>query len=303
MAVKKRWGYFCALIAIFLWSWNVVISRYLSDAVPPIQISFFRWLIAGAFITPFTIHEIYLCRHILLKNIKIILIISLGLAFMNNFIYLAGKSISAVDMSLLGTSGPIFFIFLSSFIFKNHLSVRQLSGFIIALLGVIWVISDGNINYLINFDFKAGDFWMLAYALFFSIYGLAQRKRPMEISQLGFFSVAIIIGLLMILPFFIASLPKFPLSNIDKTGWAIFAFLGIVNSVIGYLAWNLALDKLGNFEANLFYYTMPLFSCLEAYLFLGEQLYPAQVWGAGIVIFGIYFAATHNHNPPRIVRP
>lgn len=303
MTIKKKWGYLCALTAIFLWSWNVVISRYLSDAVPPIQISFFRWLIAGIFIIPFTVHEIYASRHIIRQHIKILLIISLGLAFMNNFIYLAGKSISAVNMSLLGTFGPIFFIFLSSIIFKTHLSIRQTVGFIIALVGVVWVISEGNINYLINFKFEAGDLWMLGYALFFSIYGLAQRYRPTQISQLGLLSITIIIGLIMLLPFFLSSLQQYPLSNIDATGWSIFAFLGIVNSVIGYLAWNLALDKLGNFESNLFYYTMPLFSCIEAYLFLGEQLYSAQIWGAVIVISGIYFAATHNHNPPRIVRP
>ena len=280
-------GYFFGLLAIFLWSWNVIISRYLAPFIPPFQISFFRWFIAGICLLPFTYKQVLKEKITLLKSWKIVLFLSVGLAFMNNFIYQAGHSTSAIDMSLLATMGPVLMVIFSWIFFRVSLSKRQIIGFLITFLGVLIVISGGKISAFQDFRFAAGNLWMLVFAIFFGLYGAFERKRPQNLSQISFLSVTITVGTLTLLPFFLTTLDKNPLSNIGIVQWGLLAYLGIVNSIFGYLAWNIALSRIGSLRAGLLYYLLPLFSSIEAFFVLDEHLALGELIGAAFVFSGI----------------
>lgn len=307
MTRSQTIGLTTGILALFLWSWNVIISKYLAGSVPPFQISFFRWIIASVCILPFTIKPIYEARHTLFKHWKLILLVSLMLGFMNNFIYQAGASTSAIDMALLATLGPVFLLILSWLFLGLHLTIKQGMGFLITFMGILIVILGAHLRDLSDLDFNMGSLWMLAYAFSFGLYGMLQTKEPQNVSKITLLGITIVIGTLCLLPFFIPTLKTHPITQITTFQWGLLIYLGMINSILGYLFWNIALAKLGDLQTSLMYYILPLFSTIEAYFALNEKVYETQLLGGILVLGGIVFANFHHakgkKSSVRIVRP
>ena len=299
MMNKRNIGYLLGFSAIIMWSFNVIISKHMAGILYPFQISFFRWFIASVFILPFSYKLIWNARKTLLKHWKLILILSIFLAAMNNFVYQAGHTSEAIDMSLIATTGPIFLVIISKFLFNIPISTKQIIGFILSLIGVIIVISDGELTHLAHFHFVSGDFWMLLNAFTFGTYGALQKLRPKEISPFTLLSITTILGTFLLFPFFILTSIHHPIRDLAPQEISILLYLGIVNSVLAYFFWDLALDKLGNLKTSLIYYTIPIFSMTEAYFLLHEQIYKAQIAGSFLIIGGIFFSAIKKNEKHR----
>ena len=98
-----------ALLAIAFWSGNFVVSRGLSDSIHPINLAFYRWLMASLIFTPFAIRGLIKEWGIIKKHIPYLLLTAfLGVSTFNTLIYFAGRSTTAVNMSLIMLTFPIF---------------------------------------------------------------------------------------------------------------------------------------------------------------------------------------------------
>ncbi len=299
----KTSGYFFGFAAVFLWSWNVIISRYLADLVPAFQISFGRWVFALLALLPFTAKSLWQYRYHFLRSWKLMLVMGFTLAFQNYFVYRAGHTSMAIDMSLIATTGPLFMVLMSALLFKIFLSKRQLIGLILAFLGVLVVITHGSLLNLKGFHFVSGDFWMLMDALFFGFYSVIQTKKDPVIPHLTLLCGTIVLSLIILFPFFLYTLPAAPLSELNGRSWGLIIYLGVFNSIFGYLWWNIALEKLGNVQTGLMYYTIPLFSTTEAFFLLHEKIYESQIWGGLLVLTGIILASFHTKKAGIVGRP
>lgn len=295
--------YIFALFAVFFWSFNVIVSKYFSNSFTPWQLSFGRWFFAMIVILPFTFSDIIKYRKEICKNFAFILSSSIiGIMFQNTFIYIAGHTISAIDMSLIGVLGPIFLIVFSVIFLKEKIKAEQMFGLIITIFGLVFVISRGNLINLKKFDFKIGDLWMLASSIFFGIYGTFMNKKPKELSEILILSVSIIVGVILMTPFFVLSLninPIFPLSN---KFIFVMIYMGVVNSLIAFLLWNTAINKYGSIKIGIIYYLMPIFSMIESHFILGEKITINQVYGGLLVILGISIIQFYGNFKIKIVR-
>lgn len=289
-------GFLLAFGAVFFWSFNVIFAHILKTELTPIQIAFFRWLIAALAFLPFTAEKIWKSRTLLLNNWKIVLILSFfGIALSNTFVYQASYTSTAVDMALIGTSGPIFLIFFARVFLGISVSRNQILGILCALAGVVTIITDGSLKQLEDFRFAVGDFWMLGTAVTFGFYGAMQEKiKPLNIPAFALLPATIILATLMLLPFFLLSLENAPLTSVTPTGWKIILFLGVGNSAVAYIAWNISIRIIGSLKSSIIYYLMPVLSTIEAYFILGEQIAPAQMYGGLLVLTGIILTTVHS---------
>ncbi|MBP3615649.1 MAG: DMT family transporter [Alphaproteobacteria bacterium] len=287
--ISKTKGYILAILAVLFWSFNVIVAKYFANTFTPWQISFYRWFFASICLIPFTLGDIIKKHDIIFKNFKIIFWLSItGIVLMNTFSYIAGDTISAVEMSLIGVMGPVFIVILSRIFYDIHISLRQVWGIIISFIGVIAIVLHGKFLSS-NFAFKIGDLWMLMLALSFGIYSVIMIKRPKEISQTTLLSCIILLGTTIILPFFLWDSFHHPVCdkwNLISVGALL--YMGIFNSVLSYLFWNISLDTIGSLKASVIYYLMPIFSSIEAYFLLNEEIYKAQIYGGILVLIGIY---------------
>ncbi len=282
-------GYFLAVLSVFLWSFNVIVSRYFSNVFSPVQISFLRWALVVIILFPFIIKDVWKNSEKLYKNWKIILALSvIGIVIMNNLTYVAGKTISAVDMSLFAVLGPIFLLILSHCFLKTVITKKQILGISISFIGVITIILQGKFLSIGNFKFAQGDFYMLLFALSFGVYSILMIKKPKNISGITLLFVMALIGTLIKLPLFLYGICEHPIIwNLNIKNILIFLYLALFNSIIAFLGWNYALVKIGGIKASMIYYLMPVFSSVSAYFILGEKIHPSQIYGGILVLLGI----------------
>jgi drug/metabolite transporter (DMT)-like permease len=68
-------------------------------------------------------------------------------------------------------------------------------------------------------------------------------------------------------------------------------YIGVGPTVVGFLAWNVGVRRLGPSGAMVFYNTLPLYGALLAYLFLGESIGLIHLLGGALIIGGGLWAA------------
>lgn len=281
-------GYFFALTAIFFWSFNIIIASYFATELAPFEIAFGRWFVASLILVPMAWKGLRKNWRLLWQNWELVVALTIsGIVLDNTLIYYAGRTASAIDMGLLDVTGPIFLVILSRIFLKTSISGQQITGLLIAVFGVITIILQGDFTQLSKINLVSGDLLMLVNTFCFAVYSLLQSKRPVQISQPVMLAATAVAGVIVIIPFLFGTVSVARLESLQPIDYGVFIYLGIFNSVLSYLAWNSALARIGNIKTSIIYYLLPLFSGVEAYLFLHEKLYWSQLTGGLLVICGI----------------
>ena len=140
---------------------------------------------------------------------------------------------------------------------------------------------------------------MLINTFAFAVYSLLQIKRPQQISQSVMLTATAIVGTIIILPIMLLENTPNSLLQLNAEDLGVILYLGIFNSILAYLAWNISLAKIGNLKAGIIYYLLPIFSGIEAALILGEKIYPSEIAGGALIILGIMLTNMPNNKSAR----
>ncbi len=287
-------GIALAVLATLIWSGNFVISRGVSQQIPPVSLAFYRWSLATLLIAPLAFKKFKEEKEVVRKNLKYLFWVALtGITLFNTFVYVAGHYTSAINMALIGTtSSPIFATIMAVIFLKERLNAFRIIGILLCISGIVLLLSKGSWDNLSSFTFSTGDLWSLAGALSFAIYNILVRKKPSGISPVNFLFVIFFTGTILLLPAFVTeTLVTAPFQWNDQVIGSII-YLGLGTSVISFLCWNAALQKLGTGTTVLFGNLIPIFSTLEAVWLLGEKINSIHLMSGLIVIGGLVIANT-----------
>ncbi len=284
-------GYFFAIGATAIWSGNFIIARGLSDGIPPISLAFWRWVVAVIVFLPFALRPLIVEWGILKKNILYLSITALlGITIFNTLIYFAGHTTTAINLSLISITFPVFIVILSRIFFREPITLNKGIGIILVATGVVLLITKGNISRLLNISFAIGDVWMLAAALIFAIYSILLKHKPKMLSIWAFQLSTFILGLFFLFPFFIWEYVTTPPGEFDTKIVSSILYVGIFASLSAFVLWNKAIMAVGPSKAGMIYYTLPLFSGLLAYIFLKENISIIRFYSVLLIISGILTA-------------
>jgi len=292
-------GYLFALGATAIWSGNFIIARDLNESIPPISLAFWRWVVAVLVLTPFAYKKLITEWKTLKKNSLYLSIVSfLGVTVFNTLIYVAGHTTTAINLSLISITFPVFIVILSRVFYKEAITIYKTIGILLVLFGVVLLITKGELSKLLNLSFAIGDIWMLLAAIIFALYSILLRKKPTELSVSGFQLSTFILGLAFLFPFFIwETLNSPPIQYESKTIFSIL-YVGIFASLTAYILWNKAIVNIGATNAGMIYYTLPIFSGFLAYLFLDETIGINHLYSLLLILSGILIATLKKKSLP-----
>jgi drug/metabolite transporter (DMT)-like permease len=285
-------GMLFAVVAVIIWSGNFIIARAVNQQIGPVSLAFFRWFTATLIIAPLAWKKIRVEKAIAITNWKYIFWTSItGITLFNTLVYVSGHYTTAINMALIGTtSSPVFAIILAVIFLKEKLTPLRLLGMLTCISGILLLLSKGSWYILAKFRFSTGDLWILAAALAFGIYSMLVKKKPSGLSPLFFLFVLFAAGTLMLFPFFLVD---FFTGNPIQWSYRLLGsiiYLGAGTSVIAFLCWNLAIQKLGTSGTVLFGNLIPVFSAMEAVWLLDETVSRIQLVSGLIVIIGLLLA-------------
>ncbi|QZK91060.1 DMT family transporter [Flavobacterium sp. CHNK8] len=281
-------GVLFALLATLLWSGNMVIASGIKGHIPPVGLAFWRWAVACIVLAPFALKTTIDTISTVKKHIKYLSITALlGITIFNTLIYFAGKTTSAVNLSLIAISIPLFIVLLSRIVFKEKVSTKQNIGIAIIITGVLVLISKGSFQALLHIQFAIGDVLMLFACFFFACYTILVRQKPDELTPKVFLFSLFVIGTIFLLPIYVVEHIYFKKVTLDSKTIFITGYVGVCASLISFYVWNEAIRLIGTSKTALIYYLIPVFSGLLAYLFLNQEISLLQMISMGIIISGL----------------
>ena len=284
-------GYLCALTATAIWSGNFIVACGLSEIIPPVTLAFWRWVVAVIVFLPFALKPLIAERQQLLKNIRYLSVTALlGVTVFNTLIYIAGHTTSALNLSLIAITFPIFIIILSRMLYKEKITANKMLGIVLVTGGIVLLITKGDLSVLRNISFAVGDLWMLSASIIFAIYSILIKQKPKELSIWAFQLSTFSIGLLFLFPFFVWESSTVPPGNYDTTTILSILYVGIFASLTAFVLWNKAIVTIGPSKSGIIYYTLPLFSGFLAYLFLNESIGMIHLFSVFLIVTGILTA-------------
>lgn len=281
------------ILATVLWGGNFVIGRAVADDIPPIILSYFRWIIALIVFLPIAWKSFAKDWQYIRNHLRIVIVLSLtGIATFNTLVYVALHYTTAINASLMNSTTPIVIFLLSYLFIKEKLTKKQIIGAILSLIGVLFIISRGSLELITSFSFNSGDLIMLIAVLSWSIYSLLVKQYSDRLPGNSTFLASIVIGIIILTPFFIFDW----LNEHESINWSIgsvsaILYIGIFASIVAFLSWNSGVVRLGASKAGIFLNFIPLFATLFAVIFIGETLQLSQLFGAVFVISGVYLAS------------
>ena len=287
-----RWShhpYLLLTLANLFWAGNWIIGRAFRDEVPPLALSFWRWVIALICLLPLAWPHLRGDRAALLANWHWLLLFgALGTGCYNALAYLGLQQTTAINGLTLNSFVPIMIIALSWALFGRRLGQREAVGVLTSLVGVLTIVAHGDLSMLLGLRFNNGDLWVLGSVVAWSAYTLLLPHRP-DVHPLSFLAAISVTGLIALAPFYLwEMLVQERFIVFSTASLAGMAYTGIFPAFLGFILWNRGVAEVGPSKAGLFMHLIPLFGIVLSILFLGELPRIHHGVGISLILTGIW---------------
>ena len=289
------------LTATALWAGNAIAGRALVGSVSPITLTAVRWVLAALILLPFGWHIFKPGSPLWENKIRFLLLGLFGVGSYNTLLYLALQTSSAINVTLIGASMPIWMLFIGSVFYQVKPKLLQMIGAIVSLVGVAVVLTRGDLSALLSMQMVVGDILIMVATFLWAFYSW-MLSRPGASTErqwpwADFLMAQILIGLLwtgLFDSFEIASGHAY----LDLNLWtgSLILFVAIGPSLIAYRCWGLGVNGAGPTVAAFFANFIPLFTALLSAAILGES--PSLFHGVAftLIVAGIWVSSPKNRS-------
>lgn len=259
-------------------------GKYVVAEMTPLQITFSRWLLAVFLLFPIA-HWIERPNwKAVWKEWKLLFIMALlGIIGYNFLLYMALQFTTPINAALVNSINPTVIVLFSSLLLKERISLKSGLGLVISLLGVLLVLTKGQLQQLFQNTYNQGDLLMLLAILVWTIYSIIGRRMK-TIPPISATAVSVSLGLLILLPFILISGIQFPQSSQAVIG---ILYMGIFPSVGSFIFWNVALRHIGASQAGIYLNLIVVFTAIFS-LLVGQTITFIQIAGGVLVFIGVY---------------
>lgn len=289
---KKRLAYFLLFITPLFFCVNILIARTTAELIPPFLLACIRWIVASLILTVFTFQEIKEQWHLIWEEKWTLLILGFfGMFVCGAFVYLGAQTSTATNIGILYSVSPVAIVLFARFFFKEQLSYLQWGGIMIAILGVMVILSKGELTNLLGLKFTHGDWWIFFASLGWAIYSLILKFKKSKFSQFTQFTLIAWFGVITMLPMMFYE-GIYLEQNIFtwKVGLAILG-LALIPSLLAYQTYGFVQHHLGASTAGIVMYLVPFYNGILAFLILGENIQIYHLIGGVIVLIGVWFSS------------
>ena len=275
-----------------LWAGNAIVGRLCSDLISPFALNLLRWSIAFVVLLP-------LAWKVLRKDSPIwplwrqyALLGLLGIGCYNALLYLALKTSTPLNVTLVSSSMPVWMLAIGRLCWGIAVSRRQLYGALLSILGVVVVMSRGDLHSLLNLRFVAGDLFMVLATIAWAFYTwlLSRTHEPREVKAhwASFLLAQMVFGLLWSVLFTAGEVVMGEFRFV--AGWPLFAallFIAIGPAILAYRFWGMGVQRSTPAIAGFFGNLIPIFTALLSILILGETPHLYHGIAFALIVAGI----------------
>ncbi|RKG37909.1 DMT family transporter [Acinetobacter rongchengensis] len=281
------WAVCLPILAVLIWSLNIAVTRYVTDYISPVSISFYRWMVAFIILTPLMLPKVWKQRQLIQQHLGQFAVLSaFGMVLYQGLAYTAAHYTSATNMGIINAFIPVFTIFVSMLILKEIPNRFAVIGSFISFFGLLYVIGQGNFSNLAQLGGHWGDLLMVLAVFFYAFYGVFLKKWQLKVPLLISLYVQVGFTLIYHLPFVF----YLGIDPINQDNVASVLYAGVFPSLVAPLLWMVAVQYLGPNRTSIFMNLMPIFTAIIAYFWLHEAWTVFHTIGGVVILIGIAMA-------------
>ena len=291
------------ILATAFWAGNFVFGAAALESTDPMSLTWIRWALA---VVPLLVVAQLVEKpdwRRALRHLPLLTLLGiLGIIGFSLLIYQALRFTSPLNASLINSVNPALIVVLAALLpaavqgaRRTRITWRAVLGIVLGLIGVLIVLTDGDVAAILRTGLNTGDLLMLAVILAWSIYTLVGRRihDVPPITSTAIQAAASTVLLTPFLAFTGLTLPAEPL------GWGAIAYIVIFPSIAAYVLWNAATRLVPPATASIYINLQVVFTALIGLPF-GFEITGVQVVGGVIVVAAVVLLARGAAPPPRV---
>ncbi|MBP1325862.1 drug/metabolite transporter (DMT)-like permease [Leucobacter exalbidus] len=293
IAIRPWVGILALVGATLAWAGNFLLGGAAVGEMGVLSLAWMRWAIA---VVPLFVIAHFVEKpdwRLIARNWpRIVLLAICGLAIYNIMLYLSLGADSAVNASLINSVNPALIAVAAAIFLRSRVGVRGVCGIALAFFGVVWILTSGSPQTILDNPPSAGSLFMLVAICAWTAYTILGRTGPKlpPIASVAAQALVVTVGLA---PFALGSGLDLPSSS---SGWAALAYIAVFPSIVSYVLWNTALQVIPAPRAGVFLNLITVFTVLGAVL-LGTPLTIEELIGGVLVLAGVALTTNWRHRP------
>lgn len=289
------------VIAMLCVSLNHVIGRGVHADVPPVGLGFWRWFLGALIILLFIWPNRMQSFSIIYRNLRYFFTLGFLLAFSSTAVLVALHFTTATNAAMINSTQPIITVLLLWAFVHDELRWIQKCGVLLAFLGVIVMLSKGNLQEVLAMNIGLGDLIALTAMVGLATYSILVRKMPAGLSIMETSFAIIMTGSIVLLPFYILESVFYHPVAIDAVSLYTISGMAVFVVVCGMTAWTLGIQLLGPAISSVFLNLIPVFGAVLAAIFLGEKFHSYHLLCLVLVFAGMLMVLGRNLFSPKQV--
>lgn len=293
-----RLAYLGLVLTPLFWAGNAVVARGVVGQIPPLSMSFWRWVLALAILLPIGLPAAWRQRRVIGEHwLTILALATFSVGAFNSLLYFAAVTTTATNIALINTTIPIMVALLSWLLLGDRTRPIQALGIALAVVGILVVVGRGELTTLTALQAQPGDLLMVLAVFCWGLFSVLLRRQSVPLTPLAFLTVQVALGTLVILPFYLVDLWFFSGGFEVGVGSLVpLLYFAIFPGLLAYAFWNHAVHQVGPARSAIFMYLTPVFATVLATVFLDETLGMPHMVGGLLILAGLYLAT-------RVARP
>lgn len=290
MSKTRTFATLSALFAVVIWGATFVATKIALTEVSPATIVWIRFGIGVAILGLAVLARRQFAIPAASDLAMLALLGFIGVTF-HQWLQATGlQTTRATNTAWIVATIPVFTALLGWLFLKEKMGWLRVGGIAVAALGVLLVVSDGNLVSLFTGEFGAvGDLLILISALNWAVYTILSRRELARHPAARMMFYVMLFGWLFTCIWIFSVGPGLDeIPALTFKGWMAILMLGIFGSGLAYIAWYDALREIPASQLGVFINIEPLVTTVLAALMINEPVTPITLIGGTVIILGVW---------------
>ena len=279
MLKAYAWLTFCVMV----WGSNFVFGKMLVQDFSPALLTMLRLLFIVLFLIGLSSYKKHFKR---VNKSDLLVVFFLGLigVFINQWSFFVGlQTADPTTSALILATTPILTSVLAAIFLKEKLTIRMLMGSIVAIIGIYFVVTKGDLSSL---HIDKGLLWIVITMITFAIMIIITRLLSNRIDPLTITLYSNVVGLIVSIPFaFLLDTPVHVSS--DMSDWFFLIGTAVVVHGIATLIWNQNIRHVDASKASILSNLEPFVAMIMGLILLYKPITRAEIVGSLFIVGGV----------------
>lgn len=238
-----------AILTSLLFAGSFVAGKYTTSEMGPLLITLLRYAIASLFLQLLVAYKGNIGSRIgqasQSDKICLFLLGTFGVVGYHFFFFSSLRYTAVANSAIINAFNPVVTGFLAAAILKEKLAVQNYVGGAIAILGVLILLTSGDLFSLLQLQFNQGDLLMLCAVLCWAGYSILLRHLGKRYSGLAMSYYGALFGVVQLAVLVIPELMKSGFPTLSAASVLGVLYMGVGASGIGYLLFTISTQRIG----------------------------------------------------------